>query len=176
MIVFTFDDNNASNELAAKRLYEMRVKGIFLLNDGDDLEKQCEILKKYNHIIGNHTRSHRNMSNFTEEDFEYEVVDFQRKLEQYAGKVTWFSYPYSQRPNEKLMKKLKELFPNILRGVDNMDNPENETGDILRIPAKLWDFKGDIILQLHGITGDKEWDINNDLWEKICKQHLSSQS
>lgn len=173
MIVFTFDDNNRSNELAAKTLYEMGVQGIFLLNDGAGLKEQCEMLKKYNQIIGNHTRSHRNMNNFTDDDFRYEVVDFQKELERYAGEVVWFSYPYSQRPNERLMKKLKDLFPNILRGVERFD-AENNTEDILRLPAKLWNFKGDVILQLHGITGDNEWDINNELWNKLC-QHQASQ-
>lgn len=171
MIVFTFDDHNLSNEKAAKRLYEMGVQGIFLLNDHPGLREEVEMLKSYNQIIGNHTRSHRNMNRFTEEDFKYEVVDFQKELEQY-GEVSWFSYPYSQRPSADLVKKLKSIFPNILRGVEKFD-AENETGDILRLPAKLWDFTGDVILQLHGIDGKNEWDISNELWEKLCQHQVN---
>lgn len=163
----TFDDHNKSNELVAKTLYELGIQGIFLLNDHPELEEECKMLLKYNQIIGNHTKSHRAMTRFTEEDFKEEVIDFQTKLEGFAGKVEWFSYPYSQRPNDSLVGKLKDIFPNILRGVEVIEGAENNTGDILRLPVKLWNFKDDVILQCHGVTGDNPCDIDQQLWEKV---------
>jgi len=167
-MLLTFDDNNSSNETVAKSLYELGVQGVFLLNDSPDLERQVETLLKYNQIIGNHTATHRNMARFTPQEFEQEVVRFNKKLESLAGKIEWFSYPYSQRPNNDLVARLKELFPYVLRGSEEPSTCENRTNDMLRLPARLYDFKNNnVILQLHGVEGKTEWDIDNNLWQKI---------
>lgn len=168
-MTLTFDDNNKSNELAAKTLYELGVQWIFLLNDSPTLKEEVEMLLKYKQIIWNHTATHRNMNNFTEEDFNEEVLRFNEKLEAYAWKVEWFSYPYSQRPfNKEIQKKLNDLFPNILRGSETPDTCENDTWDILRLPAKLYNFRYDnVILQLHWIDWATMWDIDKTLWNNI---------
>ena len=192
-ITFSFDDNNSTNELAAWTLNQAGDRGIFLLNDSPTLEQDVKMLQGYNQIVGNHTKQHLLMTNMSEEEFQTEVVDFQKKLEGIAGKVEYFVYPHNAMPvNQNIQNEIIKMFPYRLRGVlEDIKTYDNKTNEILRLRlpevgiAWLEDYleDNDAIVEIHGIMGEKPWDIDLNyfdklikLWEKYQSLSLSGES
>lgn len=149
-IAFTFDDgpnHNTKKIIETLKKYDMKAT-FFVL--GNRIEKNKEIIKlmkEYNMEIGNHTYSHRLLTNATSEDIIYEV----KKTNQLIFDVINY-YPKLVRPsygsfNSKIKKSIN--MPIIIWNIDTLDwkyhNSKKIANSILK---KVKD--GDIIL-MHDI-------------------------
>lgn len=100
VVLLTIDDAPDKYALEmAKTLDKLGVKAIFFVN-GHFLktEEEAEQLKEIHHLgfpIGNHTYTHRNLSELTEEEVQKEIVSLNDRIEEIIGeRPKFFRAPY----------------------------------------------------------------------------------
>ncbi len=104
-IMFTFDDTDLDQyTVAYPVLKEHGFKGVFFIMTVSIGKKgrihymnaaQIKELSDEGNVIASHTYDHKNFAHFTEEDWEVQIAQPLRKLENITGKkITYFAYPY----------------------------------------------------------------------------------
>jgi len=173
MPLFTFDDGNESDIFAARVIQEHGMKGVFFVNDKPNVRELVEELLKLGMYVGNHTASHPDMRTLTAEQVYTEVVGFNHFLESIGASGEWFSYPYSQRP-EQGMHHIKTQFKYIYKGYDE-PTPDRD-GEISRVSVVgksedviLGYLDKNIPLQLHMLDGNNPIAIPKDQFVKYVR-------
>jgi len=71
------------------------------LKEDDDLAKVLQLWIKEGFPLGNHTWSHKSLHKSSVEEFEKEIDDNEKSLEQYGSKYNWryFRYPFLHEGN-----------------------------------------------------------------------------
>ena len=101
-IMISFDDTDLDQyTVGAPTLEKYGFKGVFFLMTVSIgrprymSKTQIKELSDNGHVIASHTWNHKNFSQFTEEDWDIQIDQPTKKLEQITGKkIAYFAYPY----------------------------------------------------------------------------------
>ncbi len=160
VVLLTIDDAPDKHALEmAKKLKDLDVPAIFFVNGHFmDTDEEKGIVKEIHEMgfeIGNHTMSHSNLRNSSEEEQRYEIVTLSEEIEALTGKAPrFFRAPFGI--NTEFSKKLTEeqgmLFMNWTYGYDW--EKEYQTGEsIADIMVNTPLLTNGAILLMH----DRDW-------------------
>ncbi|EDM35301.1 hypothetical protein PBAL39_13752 [Pedobacter sp. BAL39] len=111
-IMISFDDTDLDQyTVGAPTLEKYGFKGVFFLMTVSIgrprymSKTQIKDLSDKGHVIASHTWNHKNFSQFTAEDWDIQIDQPTKKLEQITGKkITYFAYPYGVSKASELHK------------------------------------------------------------------------
>ena len=111
--IITFDDGMLSQFTYAKPILDnYNFKAIFyIICNSVDKENRMnwnniQILEEEGHEIGAHSMNHKRLSELSEENIKYEIIESKRCLQENGFKVTSFSFPYNDGDNNESILKI----------------------------------------------------------------------
>ena len=111
--IITFDDGMLSQFTYAKPILDnYNFKAIFyIICNSVDKENRMnwnniQILEEEGHEIGSHSMNHKRLSELSEENMKYEIVESKRCLQENGLNVTSFSFPYNDGDNKESILKI----------------------------------------------------------------------
>ena len=111
--IITFDDGMLSQFTYAKPILDnYNFKAIFyIICNSVDKENRMnwnniQILEEEGHEIGSHSMNHKRLSELSEENIKYEIVESKRCLQENGFNVTSFSFPYNDGDNNESILKI----------------------------------------------------------------------
>jgi len=115
-VMITFDDTRSDQfDIALPELNKYGFKGVFFImtvsigKPGYMNKEQIRQLAAQGHIIGLHTWDHKNVKNYSNEDWEIQINKPRKQLESVTGKkIEHFAYPFGLWNKEALLK-IKQL-------------------------------------------------------------------
>jgi len=178
-ISITFDDGYVSQYNAAKTLENYGWRGVIYFPSGlagKEFEgipvmnwQQIEDLHSRGHEIGAHTLTHAKASNYTREQWEYEVREGKILLAEHGITAESFAYPNNDAKYADIAKKYFSSQKNVNGGINAIGTDEiyglalvhNNYKDVL--PEYLKDLKdggGWLVLVIHGVDENPRPDID----------------
>ena len=114
-VMFTFDDTDAEQyTIGAAELNKYGFKGVFFImtisigRPNYMTKEQIKALADSGHIIAAHTWDHHNVRGYKDEDWQKQLVEPKKKLEELTGKpVEYFAYPFGAW-NKEAIPHIKE--------------------------------------------------------------------
>lgn len=170
VVLFTIDDAPDHHALEmAKKLKKLNIPAIFFVN-GHLLEtnQQKQTLRRIHDmgfVIGNHTYSHRSLTELTEDEQKDEILQVNRMVEELIGeKPSFFRAPFGQNTSftKKLAKQEDMTLMNWTYGYDWNKAYMNKEG-LERIMVEAPELTDGANLLMH----DREW--TNEALEGIVK-------
>ena len=111
--IITFDDGMLSQFTYAKPILDnYNFKAIFyIICNSVDKENRMnwnniQILEEEGHEIGSHSMNHKRLSELSEENMKYEIIESKRCLQENGFNVTSFSFPYNDGDNNESILKI----------------------------------------------------------------------
>ena len=111
--IITFDDGMLSQYTYAKPIldkYNFKATFYIICNKVDKENRMnwndIHILEEEGHEIGSHSMNHKKVSKLSEEEIEYEIIEFKKCLQENGFDVTSFSFPYNDGDNNKNILKI----------------------------------------------------------------------
>ena len=111
--IITFDDGMLSQFTYAKPILDnYNFKAIFyIICNSVDKENRMnwnniQILEEEGHEIGAHSMNHKRLSELSEENIKYEIIESKRCLQENGFNVTSFSFPYNDGDNNESILKI----------------------------------------------------------------------
>ena len=111
--IITFDDGMLSQFTYAKPILDnYNFKAIFyIICNSVDKENRMnwnniQILEEEGHEIGSHSMNHKRLSELSEENIKYEIIESKRCLQENGFNVTSFSFPYNDGDNNESILKI----------------------------------------------------------------------
>ena len=178
-ISITFDDGYVSQYNAAKTLETYGWRGVIYFPSGlagKDLEgipvmswQQIKDLHSRGHEIGAHTLTHAKASNYTREQWEYEVREGKILLAEHGINTESFAYPNNDAKYADIAQKYFSSQKNVNGGINEIGTDEiyglalvhNNYKDVL--PEYLQDLKdggGWLVLVIHNVDENPRPDID----------------
>ncbi|MCF6412049.1 polysaccharide deacetylase family protein [Pseudalkalibacillus salsuginis] len=160
VVLLTIDDAPDKHALEmAKKLKAIDVPAIFFVNGHFmDTDEEKDIVKEIHEMgfeIGNHTMSHANLRNSSEEEQRYEIVTLSEEIEALTGKAPrFFRAPFGINTefSKELIEEQGMLFMNWTYGYDW--EKEYQTGEsIADIMVNTPLLTNGAILLMH----DRDW-------------------
>ena len=114
-VIFTFDDTDAEQyTIGAAELNKYGFKGVFFImtisigRPNYMTKEQIKALADSGHIIAAHTWDHHNVRGYKDEDWQKQLAEPKKKLEEITGKpVEYFAYPFGAW-NKEAIPHIKE--------------------------------------------------------------------
>jgi peptidoglycan/xylan/chitin deacetylase (PgdA/CDA1 family) len=111
--IITFDDGMLSQFTYAKPIldnYNFKATFYIICNSVDKENRMnwnnIQILEEEGHEIGSHSMNHKRLSELSEENMKYEIVESKRCLQENGFNVTSFSFPYNDGDNNESILKI----------------------------------------------------------------------
>jgi peptidoglycan/xylan/chitin deacetylase (PgdA/CDA1 family) len=112
-VIITFDDGMLSQFTYVKPIldkYNFKATFYIICNSVDKGNRpnwnNIQTLEKEGHEIGSHSMNHKRLSEISEEDIKYEIIESKRCLQENGFNVTSFSFPYNDGDNNKNILKI----------------------------------------------------------------------
>ncbi|MGB8191294.1 MAG: polysaccharide deacetylase family protein [Chitinophagaceae bacterium] len=145
-VMITFDDTIEEHyTVAAPELEKYGFKGVFFLmtvsigRPGYMSREQVKELSDRGHVIASHTYDHHNVRNYTEADWDAQMLKPKQKLESIIGKpVEYFAYPFGEWKREAI----PELEKRNYKAAFQLAGKRDSTGPlytIRRMIVPAWD-------------------------------------
>ena len=111
--IITFDDGMLSQFTYAKPIldnYNFKATFYIICNSVDKENRMnwnnIQTLEEEGHEIGSHSMNHKRLSELSEENMKYEIVESKRCLQENGFNVTSFSFPYNDGDNNESILKI----------------------------------------------------------------------
>lgn len=158
-VAFSFDATwgNEYTQDILEILDKHGVRATFFLT-GDWVEKHPEDVKQivgFGHDIGNHSESHRNMSQLSKEVCEREIVSVHEKVKALTGmEMNLFRVPYGEY-DDQLIQTAQELGYKVVQwSVDSMDWKEYGAKSVIKTVLDNPELKNGAIILMHNGAKD----------------------
>jgi peptidoglycan/xylan/chitin deacetylase (PgdA/CDA1 family) len=132
-ITFTFDDgpDHRTTPVLLNMLDKFNVKAAFFVNGyrfhnrtagGEENRAVLREIYKRGHFIGNHTFSHKDITGISSENWNHEIGQVSRQVEEIIGKRLWlFRPPFGRNSAETLKKLEKSSYTVVMWNLDPLD-------------------------------------------------------
>lgn len=158
-VAFSFDATwgNEYTQDILKILDKHDVRATFFLT-GDWVEKYPEDLKQivgFGHDIGNHSESHRSMSQLSEEVCEREIALVHEKVKSLTGvEMNLFRAPYGDYDDQLIQTAERQGYKVIQWSVDSLDWKEYGAKSVIKTVLENPKLKNGAIILMHNGAKD----------------------
>lgn len=158
-VAFSFDATwgNEYTQDILKILDKHDVRATFFLT-GDWVEKYPEDVKQiagFGHDIGNHSESHRNMSQLSKEVCEWEIVSVHEKVRALTGvEMNLFRAPYGDYDDQLIQTAEEQGYKVVQWSVDSLDWKEYGAKSVIKTVLENSELKNGAIILMHNGAKD----------------------